>query len=88
MTTQWMNLKGPEGKGLQLRKAVWAELQEIGTGLQTGTHHCFCEYTYHAKILDSSVFSSDPMVLRPLLNKVPDAKGSGPETPMLEHKIR
>lgn len=36
MTTQWMNLKGPEGKGLQLRKAVWAELQEIGARLLTG----------------------------------------------------
>ena len=35
MTTQWMNLKGPEGKGLQLRKAVWAELQEIGARLLT-----------------------------------------------------
>lgn len=37
MPTQWVNLRGPEVKGLQLRKAVWAELQEVGIRLPAGS---------------------------------------------------
>ena len=37
MPTQWVNLRAPEVKGLQLRKAVWTGLQEAGIRLPAGS---------------------------------------------------